>query len=412
MQLGAVLVFDAGPLSLRHGGIDVDRLRTFAAERIATLPRASERRTRLAFGALEVFRADADFQLDYHVRHACLPRPGDERALKRLAARVFSQALDPDKPLWELWLVEGLDAGRFALIGKCDSALLEPGAHAAGGLLRAGEALALGLASAAAPSRLVARVGGGVRFALDLAEEAIVTPDAALGRAHEGPHRRMDWLALAGEDVAAIRARLGGSERDVVLAALAGGLRRVAERRGARADLGALRVVTPYCVGGRVTAPRFRLPVDAPDARARLVSVRAASERHAPGVPASEESPLHELAELARAAAGRRADVAALELAGLDAPPTLLGARLQSFVPVPPPLPGMALEVTLARVADRVSVSLCSDAARVPDLAPLADAMAASFDELRRAAAQPPARKVRPAGRARRARSLGAEAEA
>jgi hypothetical protein len=412
MQLGAVLVFDAGPLSLRHGGIDVERLRAFAAKRIGEWPRASERRTRLAFGSLEVFRSDADFQLDYHVRHACLPRPGDERALKRLAARVFSQALDPDKPLWELWIVEGLDAGRFALIGKCDSALLEPEARAAGGLLRAGEALARGLASAAAPSRALARMGSGVRFALDLAEEAFVTPDAALGRAHDGPHRRLDWLALAGEDVAAIRARLGGSERDVVLAALAGGLRRAAERPGARADVGALRVVTPFRLGGRVSAPRFRLPVDAPDARARLVSVRAASERYAPGAPASEESPLHELAELSQAAAGRRADVAALELASLDAPPALLGARLQSFVPVPPRLPGMALEVTLTRVADRMSVSLCSDASRVPDLAPLADAVAASFDELRRAAAQPPARKGRAARRARRGRSAGFEAEA
>ena len=59
------------------------------------------------------------------MRHASLPRPGDERALKRLAGRVFSQALDPDKPLWELWVVEGLDEGRFALIAKLDSALVE-----------------------------------------------------------------------------------------------------------------------------------------------------------------------------------------------------------------------------------------------------------------------------------------------
>ncbi|HTO05635.1 MAG TPA: WS/DGAT domain-containing protein [Myxococcota bacterium] len=107
----------------------------------------------------------------------------------------------------------------------------------------------------------------------------------------------------------------------------------------------------------------------------------------------------------------RRADVAALELAGLDAPPSLLGARLQAFVPVAPRLPGVALEVTLTRVADRMSVSLCSDASRVPDLAPLADATAAAFDELRRAAAQPPARKGRAAGRPRRTRPhLEAEA--
>ena len=125
MQVGAVLVFDAGPLQLRNGGIDVERLRAYTAERLLELPRARQRRMELALGRLAYFADDPSFQLDYHVRHASLPRPGDERALKRLAGRVFSQALDPDKPLWELWVVEGLDEGRFALIAKLDSALVE-----------------------------------------------------------------------------------------------------------------------------------------------------------------------------------------------------------------------------------------------------------------------------------------------
>jgi hypothetical protein len=122
MQLGAVLVFDAGPLTLRNGGIDVERLRAYTAERLPELPRSRQRRVELALGRLAYFAEDPSFQLDYHVRHASLPRPGDERALKRLAGRVFSQALDPDKPLWELWVVEGLEEGRFALIAKLDSA--------------------------------------------------------------------------------------------------------------------------------------------------------------------------------------------------------------------------------------------------------------------------------------------------
>jgi len=411
MQLGAVLVFDAGPLSLRHGGIDVDRLRAWTSKRSAELPRLLERRTPSAWGVLEVFRPDPDFQLEYHVRHTCLPRPGDERALKRLAARVFSQELDPGKPLWELWLVEGLDAGRFALIGKCDSSLLEPGARSAGGLWSAGEGLVRGIAAAAAPPRLLSRVGSGVRFALDLAEEALVTPEAPLGRANDGPHRRIDWLTLAGEDLAAIRARLGGSERDVVLSALAGGLQRIAARGAPAAELGAVRVATPARVAGNTTVPRFRLKLDAPDARARLFSVRAASERSARDPGDAPESPLHELAELSRAAAGRRADVAALELQGFAAAPSLLGSRLRSFVPVAPPLPGFALEVAIARLGDARIVSLCSDAARLADLAPLADATAAAFDELRRVAAQPPDKPARKASARRRPRDRRIEAE-
>ena len=76
-------------------------------------------RQRLAFVPLDrgrpVWVDDPHFNLTYHVRHTALPRPGAEGDLKRLAGRIFSQALDRNRPLWELWLVEGLDGGRFAL---------------------------------------------------------------------------------------------------------------------------------------------------------------------------------------------------------------------------------------------------------------------------------------------------------
>ena len=390
MQLGAVLVFDAGPLQLRHGGIDVERLRAYTGKRLGEVPRARERRVRLALGALEVFAEDPSFQLDYHVRHVSLPRPGDERALKRLAGRVFSQELDPEKPLWELWVVEGLEAARFALIAKCDTALLEASARTSGTLARAGEELVRRAASLARPSSLLARVAGGVRFALDFAEGALAGADAPLGSDSDGAHRRIEWLALAAPDVAAIRASLGGTERDVVLAALAGGLRRVVEKRVPLADLGALRIVTPICVGERTAAPRFRLPIGVADARARFVAVRAAAERHARSGAGGSASPLHELAALAGAAlSGRRADLAAFELATPPGPAQLLGARLQSFVPVAPRLPGHALGVTVTRLLERVFVGLSADAARLPDLSALTDAVAASFDELRRLTAQP-----------------------
>jgi len=399
MQLGAVLVYDAGPMSLRHGGIDVERVRAWLAKRLPELPRARERRVRLALGSLEGFVPDAGFQLDYHVRHTCLPRPGDERALKRLTGRIFSQALDPERPLWELWLVEGLEDGRFALVAKCDSALLEPEARAAGGWLHAGEARARRALAALLPRALAARAGGGLRGALDLAEDALFRA-GALSAGNEGPHRRIDWLALAADDVAAIRERLGGSERDVVLAALTGGLRRTLERRAAAADLGAMRAVTPFCVGDRSFAPRLRLPLDAHDARARLVALRAQSEGFAPRGGATHESPLHELWALWQAGSTRRAELLALELQGLSAA-AFLGAKLQAFVPVAPALAGRALGVTTSRLGKRLFVTLDSDAARLPDLAPLADAVAASFDELRRLAAEPPAQ----APRARRARA-------
>ena len=61
----------------------------------------------------------------YHVRHTSLPSPGTEEQLRNLAARIFSQQLDRSKPLWELWLVEGLEGGRFAIVGKSHHCLVD-----------------------------------------------------------------------------------------------------------------------------------------------------------------------------------------------------------------------------------------------------------------------------------------------
>jgi hypothetical protein len=363
MQVGAVLVFDAGPLQLRSGGIDVERLRAYTAERLPEVPRARQRRVELALGRLSYFADDPSFQLDYHVRHASLPRPGDERALKRLASRVFSQALDPDKPLWELWVVEGLDEARFALIAKLDSALVEDGR----GLLETA-------AGALRPASLVAGLLGGARAS---------------------SHCRVDWLPLDAGEVSAVCRRLGAREADVLLAALSGGLRRLAERRGAEQ--------TPICVESAGAA--LPLPVDEPDARTRLVRLRAAREPVAGLAPdASDAKPSLRgwLAALARAAGARAtADAVLVELALSGA--LLLGAPLRALVPILPRGAGGGLGVSSTRVGERIFLGLAADAVSMPDLSALADGVAGSFDELRRLAA--PAAKAKPAPRPRRGRA-------
>ena len=86
-------------------------------------------RQRLAFPRFEMGRPfwvdDPSFNLDYHVRHTALPRPGIDEQLRQLVGRIFSQRLDRSKPLWELWLVQGLEGGRFALISKTHHALVD-----------------------------------------------------------------------------------------------------------------------------------------------------------------------------------------------------------------------------------------------------------------------------------------------
>ena len=86
-------------------------------------------RQKLAFPPLETGRPlwvdDPNFNLEYHLRHTGLPEPGSEEQLRALAARIHSQRLDRTKPLWELWLVQGLHDGRFALISKTHHALVD-----------------------------------------------------------------------------------------------------------------------------------------------------------------------------------------------------------------------------------------------------------------------------------------------
>jgi diacylglycerol O-acyltransferase len=119
MHVGAVLIFEGPP----PGYVDfVNQIRS----RLHRVPRY---RQKLAFPPIETGRPvwidDPSFNLEYHVRHTALPQPGSEEQLRNLAARIHSQQLDRAKPLWETWLVQGLEGNRFALISKTHHALVD-----------------------------------------------------------------------------------------------------------------------------------------------------------------------------------------------------------------------------------------------------------------------------------------------
>src|SRR4051794_1150907 len=119
MHVGSVLLFD-GPAPA------YDEFTAHIERRLHLVPRY---RQRLAFPPLgsgrPVWVDDPHFNVGYHVRHSALPAPAGEDQLRRLAGRVFSQQLDREKPLWEIWLVDEVDDGRFALICKTHHALVD-----------------------------------------------------------------------------------------------------------------------------------------------------------------------------------------------------------------------------------------------------------------------------------------------
>src|SRR5882757_952802 len=119
MHVGALLIFEGPPPKYTDL---VEHVRS----RLALVPRF---RQKLVVPPLEMGRPlwadDVNFNLTYHIRHTALPSPGGEAQLKRLTARIFSQQLDRSKPLWELWLAQGLERDRFAILTKTHHAMVD-----------------------------------------------------------------------------------------------------------------------------------------------------------------------------------------------------------------------------------------------------------------------------------------------
>src|SRR3954453_9021506 len=119
MHVASVTIFAGEPPSYQEF---VDGI----AARLHLVPRY---RQRVAFVPFSQGRPrwvdDPTFNISYHVRATALPPPGSEEQLRALAGRVFSQRLDRDKPLWEIWIVQGLEGDRFALLSKVHHSLVD-----------------------------------------------------------------------------------------------------------------------------------------------------------------------------------------------------------------------------------------------------------------------------------------------
>jgi diacylglycerol O-acyltransferase / wax synthase len=269
---------------------------------------------------------DPSFSLEYHLRHTALPAPGGWEQLQSLTARIFSQRLDRSKPLWEMWLVEGLRDNRFALITKTHHALIDgiagvdlatvlfdlspdppPVVHsgrpwqphrepssvellATGlrGAVRAGVELTIGVIDALShPERALA----GAREAAEGVGEIVwaglnPAPPTPLN-VDIGPHRRFVGIASSLEDFKLVKNAFGGTVNDVVLAVVAGALRGFLISRGVRTEGVELRALVPVSVrasdehhemGNRIVVMRGPLPVYISDPVQRLRFVKEAMD--------------------------------------------------------------------------------------------------------------------------------------
>src|SRR4051812_26574653 len=116
----------AGVMTFEGEAPPYDEIVEHIESRLHLVPRYRQKLAFVPFGqGRPRWVDDPHLNLRYHIRLTALPEPGTEEELKRLAGRVFSQPLDRDKPLWEIWIVEGLDGGRFAMLSKTHHALVD-----------------------------------------------------------------------------------------------------------------------------------------------------------------------------------------------------------------------------------------------------------------------------------------------
>jgi WS/DGAT/MGAT family acyltransferase len=442
-HIAAITVFEAGRLARPDGGVDIERVRAYVASRLHRLPRY---RQRLAWIPLErhpVWVDDPHFQIDYHVRHTALPRPGDERQLKRLAGRVVSQPLDRERPLWEFWVVEGLEGGkRFAIVNKVHHCMIDgiSGVDLMAILLAPDPEAEpepsppfeprpppgpLDLLANEVGRRVTGWVGvlgrtpGALRSPVDLAErvrEGVAAVGETLGAALRpasntpinqplGPHRRIDWRDLELSRVKAVKDRLGGTVNDVVLTTVSGALRQFLALR--RLDVDALRIRANVPVslrtrdergtlGNRIALFMTDLPVDEPDPLARLARVRETMERLKSSRQAMGAEVLAAVSEwtsatllslaVRGAALGRPYNLVVTNVPGPQMPLYMLGARMERCYPVVNLQPQQGVGVGLFSYAGNLGIGFTADPEQLPDLYVFADATLASFEELERLA--------------------------
>jgi len=439
MHVAATLLFDAAPLRASHGGLDIDRIRAFVESRLAGIPRYRQRLAWIPLEGHPVWIDDARFNLFYHVRHTALPRPGEERQLKRLCGRILSQKLDLTKPLWEFWVVEGVADDRFALIAKVHHAMVD-------GI--AGMDLLIALLSAApqhdftpappwrprpAPGRAelllhaLERHGEAARALVRKTGEAVRDPVRTVAAIWEtvggiaealapgnvpasptplnpdpGPHRRFDWLPMDLRAVKEVKRRLGGTINDVVLATVAGAVRRYLRGHGVDTRGLDFRAMVPVSLRrpderGRLTnrVANFvaALPVgdDDPLVRYRRVVEATTSRKASPIVRASElveevadwTSSLW-LTQLVRFAAARRAyNIVVTNVPGPQAPLYLLEAPLRAAYPMVPLFHNQGVGIALFSYDGGLFWGVNADWDAVPDLHDLVEALRAEFDVLR-----------------------------
>lgn len=439
LHSGGVAIF-APP----EGGFDHERLVRLISQRLPYVPRYRQRVRTVPFGiARPVWVDDEHFDVTYHVRRSALPKPGSMEQLQELVARIMSRPLDRSRPLWEMYLVEGLADGNFAIISKSHEALIDGlSAVDIGQVMLDADAVTpvvpsdswrprreptdIELLSSAftelstrpavafealretasdvshAAVRIGEKVAGVVTAALAIARPAVPSPlNVAIGE-----QRRFVPVDLSLGDIKAVRRAMGGTINDVILAVICGALRSWLQARGHPVRQGdVLRAMLPMSIavpavgsghagGNRVSATLVELPVGEPDPAVRLqqISYQLAHLDESAhfvgadaivGIAGFGPPTLHALgARVGATVSSRLYNLVITNVPGPQRPLYAAGSRMLAAYPVVPLTQQQALSIGVISYDGGVYLGMYADRDALADIALLASCVIESADEL------------------------------
>jgi diacylglycerol O-acyltransferase len=440
MHVASTTIFEGPPPS--H-----DEFRDHIESRLHLVPRFRQKLRSIPLGqGRPVWVDDPHLNLEYHVRRTALPPPGSEEQLRNLAARIFSQQLDRSKPLWEIWLAEGLKGDRFAVIGKTHHALVdgvsgiditsvlfdtapEPAGSPPSGpewlprpepsrpklladawvqrFTSPGEIVRGVRAVLRGPRRVASQLLEGIGSTGKFVGAGLSAPKTPLN-VDIGPHRRFAWVAADLDEFKRIKNELGGTVIDVVLAVVTGALGRYMRARGFDTEDLELRAMVPVSVradeehgalGNRVAAMMAPLPVwcDDPAKRLHLISETMGDLKGSGQAVGAEIltgltdfAPPTIASQAARLQSRQRFfNLVVTNIPGPQFPLYVLGREMQALYPMVPLAQKQAVCVGIMSYNGEMHFGLIGDYDAMADLDSLALDLEASIGELSDAAPKP-----------------------
>jgi diacylglycerol O-acyltransferase len=444
MHVASTLVFESGPLRTEEGGVDIGIIKRSFEAVLHQVPRYRQRLQQIPLEGRAVWVDDPHFSLDYHIRHTALPKPGDESQLKKLSSRVMAQQLDRRRPLWETWVVEGLEGGdRFAMISKIHHCMIDgasgidlaqiqfspspeveepkpaprflprpapsPGELARDELTRW---LTLPL-RALRGFRAFSRETEDLRSELLVRARALVATLGMATSADEtplngplGPHRTFDWLRVPLAELKAMRKALSCTINDVVLTVVTGAAREYLSYRGVDPAGIEFRIGAPVSMradeergrlGNRVSSWILTLPIAEAGPHAQLAAIHAETQRlkqsrQALGVEmmmkVAEYTPTTLLTLGARSISGP-INTIVTNVPGPQFPLYFHGAKLLAIYPQVPLLENLGIGIALTSYNGTVYWGFNADPDIVPDLETFVAKLRGAYDDVARAAGVP-----------------------